>query len=159
MEELGLYLPEILLPREGVDLTKWAVIACDQYTSERDYWEKVKEFVGDSPSTLHMIFPECYLEEEDTGTRINRIQSVMRQYLREEVLSPQPPGLVLVNRQTWYASRNGLLVAVDLEEYSYEKTACGPAGGGAEGALDPGDGRDYSQPAAAPDKTTGGRAP
>jgi hypothetical protein len=130
MEELGLYLPEILLPREGVDLTKWAVIACDQYTSERDYWEKVKEFVGDSPSTLHMIFPECYLEEEDTGTRINRIQSVMRQYLREEVLSPQPPGLVLVNRQTRYASRNGLLVAVDLEEYSYEKTACGPAGAG-----------------------------
>lgn len=122
MEELGIYLPEILLPREGIDLTKWAVIACDQYTSEPDYWEKVAEFVGDSPSTLHMIFPECYLEEEDTGRRINRIHSVMRQYLEEKILSPQPPGLILVNRQTPYASRNGLLVAVDLEQYSYEKT-------------------------------------
>lgn len=88
MEELGLFLPEILLPREGIDLTKWAVIACDQYTSERDYWEKVKEFVGDSPSTLHMIFPECYLEEGNPGQRIKRIHSVMRQYLKEGILSP-----------------------------------------------------------------------
>ena len=125
MEKLGLYLPEILLPREGIDLTKWAVIACDQYTSEIDYWEKVKNFVGDSPSTLHMIFPECYLEEEDADQRINGIHSVMRQYLKEKILSPQPPGLILVDRKTRYASRNGLLVAVDLEQYSYEKTADG----------------------------------
>lgn len=107
MEKLGLYLPEILLPREGIDLTKWAVIACDQYTSEIDYWEKVKNFVGDSPSTLHMIFPECYLEEEDADQRINGIHSVMRQYLKEKILSPQPPGLILVDRKTRYASRNG----------------------------------------------------
>ena len=128
MEELGLFLPEILLPREGIDLTKWAVIACDQYTSERDYWEKVKEFVGDSPSTLHMIFPECYLEEGNPGQRIKRIHSVMRQYLKEGILSPQPPGLILVDRKTRYSSRNGLLVAVDLEQYSYEKTTGGDAG-------------------------------
>ena len=122
MEELGLYLPEILLPRADVDLRKWAVIACDQYTSEPEYWQRVEEFVGDSPSTLHMILPECYLEEGESDRRINRIHSVMRQYLEERILSPQPPGLILVDRKTPYASRNGLLVAVDLEQYSYEKT-------------------------------------
>ncbi|NLW10111.1 MAG: DUF1015 domain-containing protein [Firmicutes bacterium] len=122
MEELGLYLPEILLPRADVDLRKWAVIACDQYTSEPEYWQRVEEFVGDSPSTLHMILPECYLEEGESDRRINRIHSVMRQYLEEKILSPQPPGLILVDRKTPYASRNGLLVAVDLEQYSYEKT-------------------------------------
>lgn len=122
LEKLGLYLPEILLPREGIDLTKWAVIACDQYTSERGYWEKVEGFVGDAPSTLHMIFPECYLEEKSPGGRIDRIHSVMRQYLKEKTLIPQPPGLILVDRETRYASRKGLLIAVDLEQYSYEKT-------------------------------------
>lgn len=103
-------------------MTKWSVIACDQYTSQKDYWEKVATFVGDSPSTLHLIFPECYLEDQDAEKRIARVHSHMRQYLTKKILRPQPPGLILVDRQTKYTkSRKGLLLAVDLEKYSYRK--------------------------------------
>lgn len=122
MEKIGLRLPKVLLPAKGVDLTKWSVIACDQYTSQKDYWEKVAAFVGDSPSTLHLIFPECYLEDRDAGERIARIHSCMQEYLAKKILRPQPPGLILVDRQTKYTkSRKGLLLAVDLEKYSYRK--------------------------------------
>ena len=54
---------KIILPKEA-DMTKWSVVACDQYTSERDYWERVESFVGEAPSTLKVIFPEVYLEDE-----------------------------------------------------------------------------------------------
>jgi len=122
LKKIGLRLPEILLPHKGIDLTKWSVIACDQHASEKDYWEKVKAFVGDSPSTLHLIFPEFYLEDQDAGKRIARVHSFMRQYLAKNILRPQPPGLILVDRQTRYTeSRKGLLFAVDLEKYSYRK--------------------------------------
>ncbi len=63
----------------GIDLAKWAVIACDQYTSEPDYWERVAREVGDAPSTLHLIFPEAYLGAPDAASRIGRIQDTMRQ--------------------------------------------------------------------------------
>ena len=57
----GFRLPRICLPRPGIDLSRWAVVACDQYTSEPDYWHRVEREVGDAPSTLHLIFPEVYL--------------------------------------------------------------------------------------------------
>ena len=57
MKKLGVHIPEILLPVGGTDLSKWAVIACDQYTSQPEYWENVRNEVGDSPSTFHLIFP------------------------------------------------------------------------------------------------------
>ena len=62
----------ILIPK-NVDMTKWSVVACDQYTSEPDYWNKVKEIVGDSPSTLNLTLPEIYLEESDVEERIKNI--------------------------------------------------------------------------------------
>ena len=70
-------IPKLLLPKKGTDMKKWAVIACDQYTSETDYWKNVETFIGDSPSTIHMIFPECYLEEENPQARINTINKTM----------------------------------------------------------------------------------
>ena len=60
--EAALHVPTILLPREDVPLTSWAVIACDQYTSEPEYWEEVEKRIGRAPSTLPLIFPEVYLE-------------------------------------------------------------------------------------------------
>ncbi|MEG2053574.1 MAG: DUF1015 family protein, partial [Oscillospiraceae bacterium] len=58
-----IYKSKILLPKEGTDLTKWAVIACDQHTSEGEYWQETESIVGDAQSTLNIILPEVYLEE------------------------------------------------------------------------------------------------
>ena len=94
----GLRLPHVLLPRPGIDLRKWAVIACDQHTSEPEYWQQVEREVGDAPSTLHLIFPEVYLEKPGAGERIQRIQATMREYLADGLLVPQE-GMVYVERQ------------------------------------------------------------
>lgn len=119
-EKLGVKIPEILLPAEGTNLSKWAVIACDQYTSQPDYWENVRREVGSEPSTLNLIFPEIYLKDDDRDSRIENINKTMRQYLEDGVLEPQKPGFILVDRNTPCApSRKGLIVAVDLECYDY----------------------------------------
>lgn len=120
--KIGLQVPTILLPRPSVEIKKWAVIACDQYTSQPEYWQKAKELVGDVPSTLHLIYPEVYLGAKDRDAMIRNINSNMRKYLDEEVLIPQKPGFILIDRQTPYAkTRKGLLAALDLEQYDYRK--------------------------------------
>jgi len=121
--DLGLKVPRILLPRKGLDLTKWCVVACDQYTSQPQYWKDVKDFVKDEPSTLHLIFPEVYLGDTKTNQQIIRgIKDKMYEYDRDRILVPQHPGLVLIDRKTpLVESRKGLLVALDLELYSFEK--------------------------------------
>ncbi len=122
--QIALQVPTILLPRPGLDLTKWAVIACDQYTSQPEYWEEVERFIAGQPSTLNLIFPEVYLEEADSEERIEAINRTMEQYLDEGILQPQPPGFILVDRQTETApSRKGLIVALDLEQYDYRASA------------------------------------
>ena len=79
-------IPEIMFPREGVDLSKWAVIACDQYTSQPEYWERVDQYVGDAPSTLRLILPESKLESDNVDEEIRKINATMEQYLQEERL-------------------------------------------------------------------------
>jgi hypothetical protein len=118
---LGVAIPEILLPSAEVDLGSWAVVACDQYSSERQYWEKVAQDVGDRPSTLNLIFPECFLEDADKAERIGRIQSAMSAYLARGFLEPAVRGFILVERTTAYEAspRLGLMIAVDLEKYVY----------------------------------------
>ncbi len=118
---LGIAVPEVQLPAPGVDLRAWAVVACDQYSSEREYWEKVAAIVGASPSTLNLIFPECYLEDGDKAERIRRIKATMASYLSSGVLASPGPGFVLVERSTPYEkeARLGLMMAVDLERYRY----------------------------------------
>jgi hypothetical protein len=118
--KLGVHIPEILLPAKGTNLTKWSVIACDQYTSQPDYWKRVNEEVGDSPSTLRLTFPEIYLKDNDRDERISNINVAMLQYLEKGILEPQKPGFILVDRSTPHAaSRKGLILAVDLECYDY----------------------------------------
>ena len=111
---------DILLPSDDIDLSKWAVIACDQYTSQPDYWEKAEKIVGESPSALRIIFPEVYLEREDAKERIRRIQESMLQYLEKGVLIPSiKDGFVLVERRLSCGVRKGLVGCLDLEAYDF----------------------------------------
>ena len=84
--KLPLKKTNILIPNENIDLTKWTVIACDQYTSNQEYWDNVEKIVGDNPSTLRLTLPEIYLEKEDEQERINKINNTMKEYLSTNVL-------------------------------------------------------------------------
>jgi hypothetical protein len=119
-ESLALGVPDILLPKPGTDLTRWAVVACDQFTSEPEYWDKVRDFVGEAPSTLNLIYPEVYLGEAQAEGRIARIRETMRLYLEKD-LFVERPGLVYVERQTRSGVRRGLMVCLDLEHYDFGK--------------------------------------
>jgi hypothetical protein len=122
--QIGLQVPTLLLPRASADLTKWAVVACDQYTSQPDYWTQVEALVGEAPSTLRLILPEVYLGAADEEQRIAAIQETMRRYLAEGVLTPQLPGLALVKRETARGrTRRGLIAALDLEHYDFNPGA------------------------------------
>ena len=122
-EKIGLQVPEILLPNKDVDLHKWSVVACDQYTSQPDYWAEAGKTADSAPSTLNVIFPEVYLEDSDGDQRIENINSTMQQYLDDGILTPMAKkGFVLVDRKTSQApSRKGLVVAIDLEQYDFNK--------------------------------------
>jgi hypothetical protein len=123
LEKFGLGIPEVLLPAAGLDLKVWAVVACDQYSSEREYWERVRHFVDDKPSTLNLIFPECYLEDKDAQDRINQIHRSMDLYLDKGYLASSGQGFVLVERSTPYVAspRLGLLALLDLERYDFRQ--------------------------------------
>jgi hypothetical protein len=118
--KLGVKVPEVLLPNSEVDLYKWAVVACDQYTSEPDYWREVARLVGEAPSTLNLVFPEVYLGKGSETERINRIHQNMIQYLKDEILHSCGAGFIYLERRTSHAPcRKGLIMAFDLECYDY----------------------------------------
>ena len=111
----------ILLPK-NVDMTKWSVVACDQYTSEPEYWKEVEEEVGDSPSTLNLILPELYLEEDNVEERIKKINEEMKDYLEEDIFTEYKDTMIYLERKQKDGKvREGLIGMVDLEDYSYEK--------------------------------------
>ena len=119
-EKIGVQVPEVLLPVPGIDLHKWAVIACDQFTSQPEYWEKVAEIVRDAPSTFHLILPEVWLHSLDVKDRILKSQQVMQDYLEKGILEPYK-GFVFVERQVGDKVQSGLVVALDLDCYDYNK--------------------------------------
>lgn len=117
---LGIEFPNVLLPAQGIDYHKWAVIACDQYTSEPDYWRRVEEIVGDAPSTLRLILPEVYLGSPDMDARLSQIAETTEQYLAKGILSETEAAPILVSRTTGSGRRrNGLLLSFDLEQYDF----------------------------------------
>ncbi|MDE6774605.1 MAG: DUF1015 domain-containing protein, partial [Treponemataceae bacterium] len=119
-EAYGVAVPEILLP-EQIDLRRWAVIACDQYTQDRSYWQKAAQVAGDGPSTLDLIFPEAYLADADKDERIARIKQTMRRYLDGGVFAPARQGFMYIERTTAYGrTRKGLILAVDLDKYEWQ---------------------------------------
>ena len=121
ISDIGIQIPQVYLPKPGVDPQKWAVIACDQFTSEPEYWNDVEKLVGDAPSTLRLTFPEVYLEGPGGDERIQNIQAAMKKYMDEGILQPHD-GFVYVERQTLHGkTRKGLMLCLDLERYDYNK--------------------------------------
>ena len=117
--EIAVQVPEILVPKTGVDLHKWAVIACDQFTSEPDYWHAVEAEVGDSPSTLHLILPEVYLGQPDEQVRQQQVVAAMREYLSGGIFS-SIDHFIFVERTVGGKIRRGLMDALDLEKYDFK---------------------------------------
>ena len=118
--KLGFQIPQVLLPKAGTDLTRWAVIACDQFTSQPEYWNDVERTVGDAPSTLRLILPEVYLEKPGEGERIQTTQQAMKTYV-DKGLFETYEGLILVERQAAGKTRRGVMLALDLECYDFNK--------------------------------------
>ena len=121
INDLGFAVPEILLPKQGTDLKKWAVIACDQYTSEPEYWANASKEAGDAPSTLNLVLPEVYLGTDKETEKLGSIADTARKYLDEGILQSLGTGFILTDRATeLHPSRKGLMAAIDLEGYSFE---------------------------------------
>ena len=109
----------ILLPDENIPLSQWACLACDQFTSQPEYWQKAEALTEGKPSALHLVLPEVYLGKPGEAERIAAIQANMKEY-RGTVLNRAVKGFVYVERDTGCGPvRPGLLGAVDLEQYSY----------------------------------------
>ena len=125
-EKLGIRVPATLLPKPEIDMKKWSVIACDQYTSEPSYWNQLSDFVGDAPSTLHMILTEVFLGKENQKAIVQKTHAMMDAYLQQGILA-EHQGFILVERtirnQTTQKSltRNGLILALDLEQYDFNQ--------------------------------------
>lgn len=110
---------DILVPN-GCEHEKWSVVACDQFTSEREYWHKLERYVGDAKSTLKLIFPEAYLEDDDKEERIENINRIMREYLDGGVFKTLKDSFIVCKRTTASGvSRLGIVLAIDLEDYCF----------------------------------------
>jgi len=121
MKTLPIRFGPVLLPKEGVDMDKWAVVACDQYTSQPEYWQELAGYVKGQPSTLDIIYPEVYLEEENPQKRIQTIIANMDRYIADGLFREIPNGLILIERT--YPNgvkRKGLTMLVDLVQYSFD---------------------------------------
>lgn len=113
-----LYEADILMPQ--TDLTKWSVIACDQYTSDEGYWNRVKKNVSDYPSTLNLVLPEIYLD--DSEQRIKKINKTMKKYLDDGVFEVKPSSMIYVERKfSNNKIRHGIVGMIDLDDYDYNK--------------------------------------
>lgn len=125
MASFGIHPTDIYLPAPHIDKKKWAVVACDQFTSDISYWQQLEEEVGDAPSALRIVYPEVYLSEGEA--RIPAIRNAMEQYMADGVLTKQVEnGFVLMERTTQSGSRIGLVAAIDLEDYDYTPGTSAP---------------------------------
>lgn len=118
-EKLGFYPADILLPKEA-DMTKWAVVACDQFTSQPEYWEAVEKTVGDAPSTLRLILPEAHLNDAQVDQHIDDINAAMKNYLDQGVFKTLAGSLLYLERtQSDGKVRHGMVGMVDLDQYDF----------------------------------------
>ena len=117
--KLGIKPADILLPRD-CDMTRWAVVACDQFTSQPEYWEEVDRIAGDAPSTLRLILPESKLNDPDVEQHIADINRSMADYLARDIFKTYGDAIIYIERsQSDGEIRHGLVAAVDLEQYDY----------------------------------------
>lgn len=113
-----LRIPDLLLPQKHINLYKWAVIACDQFTSSYEYWKQVSEIVKDSPSMLHLILPEVYLEDTDLTTRLNAIKSYSTEYKQTQIFDSFEDCMLLIDRSSPRThNRKGIMLQIDLSQY------------------------------------------
>ncbi len=118
--KLGMRPANILLPKAGTDMTKWAVVACDQFTSQPEYWEEVDRIAGDAPSTLRLILPESKLNDANVEEHIADINRSMADYLSRDIFQTLKDSVIYIERtQSDGTVRPGLVAAVDLEKYDY----------------------------------------
>ena len=111
---------DIMLPRK-ISMKKWACVACDQYSSQPEYWDSVAVFVGDEPSTFHLIIPEAYLRQGKAEGRLESIHRHIDDYLARELFQTYRRSFVYLERtMTSGAVRRGLVGQIDLEEYDFE---------------------------------------
>lgn len=120
-EKVGIRIPNILFPNENIDLKKFSVIACDQFTSNKEYWDEVKKIVSGNKSSIDLIFPEIDLPI--TSEKINTINNNMKKYIDENILTSIGETFIYVNRKTTSGIRQGLIVSLDLEQYDYRDNA------------------------------------
>ena len=116
---LGMKPADILLPRDG-DMSRWAVVACDQFTSQPEYWAEADRIAGDAPSALRLILPESKLNDPDVDQHITAINHAMADYLARDIFKTYENSIFYIERtQSDGAVRHGLIAAVDLEQYDY----------------------------------------
>lgn len=121
------YPADILLPAKGIDKCRWSVVACDQFTSQPEYWEDVYRIVGDAPSTGRMILPEVYLEAPDVEDRLAEIHRSMAEYRKEGNLEEYKDAMIYLERvDSTGKIRAGIVGCIDLEQYDYHKGSRSP---------------------------------
>lgn len=118
LAKLGVLIPNVLLPNKNIDYSKYAVLACDQYAAQPEYWRRVKEYVGDSPSALNLILPEAWLLEGDRD--YEKRAGFMKKYLSDGTLEDMGEAMIFNRRKTPDGVRRGLIAAFDLEQYEFE---------------------------------------
>ncbi|MDD3193365.1 MAG: DUF1015 domain-containing protein [Oscillospiraceae bacterium] len=114
---VGASVPRLLFPKEGVDLQKFAVVACDQYSAQEEYWAAVRDFVGGAPSALQLMMPEAWLGKDSAHE--SAIPSAMERYLADGTLQDLGEGLMFLHRTTTTGVRRGLMLLLDLEQYDF----------------------------------------
>ncbi len=119
-EKVSLFPADILLPKDA-DMNKWSVVACDQYTSQPQYWEDVKNIVGENPSTLNIVLPELYLNGDDVDERIKSINENMQKYVDDGIFNEYKNSVIYIERTLNNGKvRRGIVAAIDLENYKFE---------------------------------------
>ena len=114
-------IPKILLPKKNIDYSKWSVIACDQHTSEEDYWNKVNLNTKGSLSTINLVLPEIYLKEGEAKVkeRVAKINSNMKEYIDNDIFNEVNSFIFVKREMKKNLYHYGLMISVDLEEYDY----------------------------------------
>ncbi|MCR5614111.1 DUF1015 domain-containing protein [Treponema sp.] len=116
----GIAIPQILLPK-NIDTKTWSVVACDQYTQDRDYWTQVEKNASGKPSTLNIILPEVYLNDSDKEERIKKIKAVMSEYIKGGIFDEAQSEFIYIERTTAYGRvRHGLMACIDLDSYEWK---------------------------------------
>ena len=117
LADVGAAVPRLLFPKEGINLQKFAVIACDQYSAQEEYWDAARDFIGSVPSSLQLMMPEAWLGKEPSHE--NAVPEHMRRYLADGTLREIGRGMMFLHRGTTTGVRRGLLLSLDLEQYDF----------------------------------------